>query len=205
MKKSHIALLVAACLLGGTLMLRNSFGQSQPASPPPAATKIAVCDVQEVFANYERAKDLLSKLNDERQAAAAESDKRGKAMEALQTEMSALKPGSPEYDSRLAQLERMAIDRKVEIQYQESALQRKHRAMTLEMYNEVMAMISTVAGAEGIHLVFQRDKELLDTGETADVLAQIRNRKVLHCDGSLDITQTVLARLNETFHSSGAK
>ena len=205
MNKSRIALLVAACVLGGTLMLRNSLGQSQPASAPPAAARIAVCDIQEIFVNYERAKDLLSKLNDERQAAEAESDKRGKAMDALHTEMSALKAGSPEYDSRMAQLERMAVDRKVEIQYQEGVLQRKHRALTLEMYKEVTAMISTVAGAEGIHLVLQRDKELLDTGETADVLAQIRDRKVLHCDDSMDITQTVLARLNEAYRSSGAK
>jgi len=38
-----------------------------------------------------------------------------------------------------------------------------------------------------------------------ELLAQIRNRKVLYCDSSLDITQTVLARLNEAYRASGGK
>jgi Skp family chaperone for outer membrane proteins len=205
MKKSHMALLIAACLLGGVMVLRDSLAQSQPAATPPGGTRIAVCDVQDVFANYERARDLLGKLNDDRQAAKTENDNRGKAIDALQAEMNSLKPGSPEYESRLSQLERMTIDRKVELQIREAALMRKHRNMTMDLYNEVLATIAKVAGEQGLNLVLYRDGELLETDETMELLAQIRSRKVLYCDGCIDITQTVLARLNDAYRSAGRR
>jgi Skp family chaperone for outer membrane proteins len=198
-------MVIALGLLGGMMMWKDSLGQPAPASAPAVPARVAVCDVQEIYANYDRAKDLLTKLNDDRQAAQAENEKRGKAADALQAELTALKPGSPEYENRLNQMERMTIDRKVELQYQEALMLRKHRQMTAQLYSEILAMIGTAAREQGINLVLYRDRDLLETDETMELLAQIRNRKVLYCDSSLDITQTVLARLNEAYRASGGK
>ena len=199
MKKSQIlALLAAFGLVAGALLLRDSLAQtSAPATLSPA--RVAVCDIQEVFANYARATDLLAQLNDKRQALTTEDEQRGKALDAIQAELSALKRGSKEYEARLAEAERLRIDRAVAMQYKEGVLRRDHRRLTLEMYEEINKTLAAVAKDKGLDLVLYRDGELVDTDETLELLAQIRTRKVLYSDDRLDITAEVLDRLNAAY------
>jgi Skp family chaperone for outer membrane proteins len=143
----------------------------------------------------------LAQLNDKRQALAAEDEQRGKAVDALDIELGGLKPGSKEYETRLAEAERLRIDRAVSAQSGEAALRREHRRLTLEMYGEVSKVVAAVATERGFNLVLYRDPDLVDTDETVELLAQIRSRKVLYSDPSLDITKDVLVRLNESYRS----
>ncbi|MGA2265503.1 MAG: OmpH family outer membrane protein [Phycisphaerae bacterium] len=201
MKKFSVTLLIVAALVAGVGFLGRSGAQdSAPASAPVA--RVAVCDVQEIFTNYTRAKDLLAQLNDKRQALAAEDEQRGKALDALEVELGGLKPGSKEYEARLAEAERLRIDRTVSEQSGEAALRREHRRLTMEMYAEVSKMAEAVAKERGFNLVIYRDPDLVDTDETLELLSQIRSRKVLYSDPSLDITKDVLARLNEAYRGS---
>jgi Skp family chaperone for outer membrane proteins len=187
-------------LAAGLVFLSSSLAErAAPAAAPPA--RVAVCDIQEIFANYARARDLLAQLNDKRQALAAEDEQRGKAIDALGVELAGLKPGSKEYEARLAEADRLRVDRTVSAQFKEAALRREHRRLTLEMYEEIAKVIAAVAGERGFNLVLYRDADPVDTDETLELLAQIRNRKVLYNDANLDITADVLARLNESYRS----
>ncbi len=201
MRKMSLTMLgIVIGLAAGWVFLKNSSAQSQaPVAASPA--RVAVCDIQQVFANYARAKDLLAQLNDKRQALTAEDEQRGKAIDALGVELAGLKPGSKEYEARLAEADRLRLDRTVNAQFKEVTLLREHRRLTLEMYGEVTKVVAAVAGERGLTLVLCRDADLVDTDETAELVAQIRNRKVLYSDPSLDITADVLARLNASYRS----
>jgi Skp family chaperone for outer membrane proteins len=189
------------CLTVGLAFLTHLRAQA-PAAPVAPEGRVAVCDMQRVFSEYNRAKDLLSKLNDKRQALAAEDEQRGKAIDALQVELAGLKPGSAEYEARRDQAERQQIDRAVAMQVGESALRREHRRLTIDMYTEITQAVGAVAQERGFNLVLYRDGPLVDTDETLELLAQIRSRKLLYCDESLDVSTEVLARLNATYRGS---
>lgn len=197
-KPQAYVLVTVVCLTVGPAFLTHLRAQG-PAGPSAPEARVAVCDMQIIFTEYVRAKDLLARLNEKRQALTAEDDQRSKAIDALQAELSGLKPGSAEYDARRAQAERQQIDRAVAIQFAESNLRREHRRLTMDMYTEITQVVAAVAQERGFNLVLYRDGALVDTDETLELLAQIRSRKLLYSDNSLDITSDVLARLNATY------
>ncbi|MCJ7544133.1 MAG: OmpH family outer membrane protein [Phycisphaerae bacterium] len=197
-KAQAYVLLTAVCLTVGLVFLTHLRAQA-PAAPPAREARAAVCDMQILFTEYTRAKDLLAQLNEKRQALAAEDEQRSKAIDALQAELNGLKPDSAEYEARRAQAERQQIDRAVAMQYAESDLRRQHRLLTMDMYAEISKVVAAVAQERGFNLVFYRDGALVDTDETLELLAQIRSRKLLYSDNSLDITSDVLTRLNAAY------
>jgi outer membrane protein len=202
MKKTYTLLAVVCCLAGATLLLKDTSAQTTPSASAPMA-KVAICDIQEIFANYNKAKDLLAQLNDNRQAVNAEVEKRGKAIDALQMELEGLKQGSKEYEARAAEIQRQTIDRAVYKQFQDSQILHEHRKLTVEMYNETVKMIAKVAKEQGYNLVLYREHELVETEDMVQLFDQIRSHKVLYSDESLDITKDVLAKLNEAYKGGG--
>ena len=191
-------LAIVVCLTVGLALLTH-LGAQTPMAPTAPEARVAVCDIQRIFSEYNRAKDLLTQLNEKRQALTAEDEQRGKAIDALQGELSGLKPGSAEYEARRAQAERQQIDRAVATQYAEATLRREHRQLTMDMYAEISQAVAAVAKDRGFNLVLYRDSTLVDTDETLELLAQIRSRKVLYCDEGLDISTDVLSRLNAAY------
>jgi Skp family chaperone for outer membrane proteins len=197
-KPQTYVLVIVVCLTVGLVLLTHLPAQT-PVAPTAPEARVAVCDMQRIFSEYNRAKDLLAQLNEKRQALAAEDEQRSKAIDALQVELAGLKPGSAEYEARLAQAERQQIDRAVAMQFAESTLRREHRQLTMDMYVEVSQAVAAVAQDRGFNLVLYRDGVLVDTDETLELLAQIRSRKVLYCDEGLDISTDVLSRLNAAY------
>lgn len=194
-------LLATACAAVGLVFLSHL--RAQTAGPATAAeARVAVCDIQEVFNEYVRAKDLATQLRDKRQAMVGEDEQRGQAIDALQVELDGLKPGSAEHETRRAEADRLRIDRAAAMQYNEMALRREHCQLTIEMYAEVNKALAAVAQEKGFNLVLYRDGNLVETDQPLDLMAQVANRKLLYSDDSLDITADVLARLNESYRSS---
>ena len=69
MKASRIALIAAVALPVAAAVLKDSFAQAGADKPPaPAAassaSRVAVCDMVEVFNNYLRAKDLTAQRDE---------------------------------------------------------------------------------------------------------------------------------------------
>ncbi len=202
MRKSYMVAAILACVVGGVFLLNETRAQSN--SPAPAPVRMAVCDVAEIFASYNRAADLAASLNERRQALAAELEQRRNAIELLQKEMEALKPGSDEYNTRQAEAERLKIDLAVTQQVGEARMLGEHRRLTVDMYEEILQAVGEIASQRGIDLVLYRDHGLVQTDQTVELLAQIRDRKVLYYSPGMDMTQEVLARMNEAYTASKA-
>ena len=201
MRKSQVLIVAAALLLGGVLLMRNSSAQQADVTAGP--TSVAVCDIEGIFRNYDRATDLLDRLNDDRVTIKNEYEQRGKAVQALEMELDALKEGSEEYEARLQEIQRLSIESNTYLQFNESLIRRKHHRLTEEMYHEILGGITQVAQERGIDLVFYRDEQVAQgSNDAMELLTQIRNRKVLYSRESLDITQVVLDRLNQAYRNS---
>ena len=113
MNGSRALAVVIVALIAGTAALPNSL--AQPAAPAPKG--IAVCDLVEVFNNYQRAKDLTTRLNERREAIKAEAQKRTKAVEALRLELDNYKKGSAKYKQTQNEIMRQSIERMAYLQF----------------------------------------------------------------------------------------
>jgi len=216
MKKSATFVLMVTGVLAGAMLSKDALAQTAPppappmtVPPPPGAAPVtaatagtaAVCDVVEVFNNYQRAKDLTAKLNDRREEIKAENKKRAESIDAIKMVLEGLKVGSKEYEDRFNEMQKLTIDRQSWLQFQEQMILREHQRLTREMYEQVLQTIAAIARERGFKVVLQRDKESLETRDTAELIQKIAMRKVLFSDESVDLTETVLTRLNQSYRA----
>ncbi|MHC4294541.1 MAG: OmpH/Skp family outer membrane protein [Planctomycetota bacterium] len=197
MKTSKVYLLVIAVSLGGAVLFSAKLARSAPGMGTP--TRVGVCDVVQVLQNYDRAKDLTAKLNEKRETLEAENKTRVKVLEATELELEALLAGSEEYERRFSELQRQVIEHKTWAQFEEGQMRRKHHRLTKEMYEDILKMVSEVAQQNGYHIVLYHINQELQSEDTTQLLQQIERQKVLYADNSVNLTDTVLLRLNETY------
>jgi Skp family chaperone for outer membrane proteins len=201
MKSPRSRVLTAAALLVAVLFLVSALAQPAEAPTAPPLARVGTCDIVELFTNYQRAKDLTTQLNERRQAITAERDKRTKAINALQAELENYKKDSPKYEQTVDEIQRLGIEAKAYLEYQDALALREHRKLTKEMYAEIKAVIARVAKQRGLNVVLQRESDTLDTDNPTEMLRQIYTRKVLFTEDGLDITDVVLTALNQAYRA----
>jgi len=197
MKTSRLATLATVALLGGAMLWTHTSAQTAA----PAATRIAICDLVDVFNNYQRAKDLTARLNERREAIKAESKKRSDAIDALRQELENYKKGTKKFKETLHQIQWQSLQAQGWLKYQDSLALEEHRDLTKEMYTEIKAMIAKVASQRGVTMVLQREPEELQTEDTTQLLRQIYGQKVLYHAEELDMTEAVLLALNQAYRA----
>lgn len=203
MNRKGIYLIVVAALAAGAILLRE--GAAQPGRSVTPSTRVAVCDIVEIFDNYQRAKDLTAQMNEEAGKIRAENEKRGKAIDDIKTELENLNPGSKEYEKRLDEIERLTINRKAWLDYMTAKNMRNHHRLTREMYEEIRAMVARVAKERDLKLVIHRNRSKVSSNNTRELLAAIANRKVIYAAEELDLTEVALARLNQAYRALKSK
>ncbi len=199
MKGSKRLILAVVVLLGGAVWLGRSFAQNTVISAGP--TRVAVCDVVQLFNNYQRAKDAGEKLNEGREAIRVENQKRIEAIENLRAQLGGLLEGSPEHEQKLNDVQLQEIQRQAWLKFEDTRLMREHHTMTKDMYNELREAVSQVAQEHGFTLVLYHMRGELESTETPQLLQQIQQRKVLYVAKDVDLTDIVLKRLNDNYQA----
>jgi Skp family chaperone for outer membrane proteins len=196
MKVSRIFLVGLAVLGAGALLWQSSAAQTA-ALPKSVPVRVAVLDVMEVLENYQRAKDLLDGLQKRKQQLDAEDVKRKENLDRIEAELDQLKKGAPEYEKRFNELQRLVIDREVWKKFQSAILLREHHALTRLLYEEIQQMAAQVAKEQSYQIVLYYERKMPESKSTPELGAILESRKVVYHDPSVDLTGTVLKRLNE--------
>ena len=192
---------IVAVALCAVVVRNEVLAQPEPAATR-AATRMAVCDIVQVFNSNQKAKDVRNVLDGKRKSVAAENETRGKALDAKRMELAAYKEGSPQYEKTLQDMQRMGMEHKIWMEMKNADLLREHRRYTKQLYEEILAVIAQVAKQRGIDVVLYVEREVVQTEDTRELLTMIERRKVLYASDQVDLTQTVLARLNEAYRAA---
>lgn len=201
-KLKTVKMLVLALTALAAIALLFAQVQAQPAPVPKAMpqAKVAVCDIVKIFANYQKAKDIEAKLREARRTVDAEDEKRKTKITAMENElMEGLDPASKEYETRLAELTRLNIERETWLKFEEKRQGMDRYRLTELMYKEVLKAVAGVAKDQDVQLVLSSDDTVPGR---LDAYRQVENKKVLYSDGALDITDTVVGRLNDQYKAS---
>ncbi len=200
MKTSKIYTLALAAVVALAILLGNSFAASTASTAGP--TRVALCDVVHVFNNYARADDLTNRLNEKRKALQLEGTSKLRAVEQMQMELEGLVEGSPQFESRLADVQKLEIERQAWGQIKEAAILREHHRLTKEMYNQILAKVAQVAKARNIDLVMYQVRGELLGANTQQLLQEIAQRRILFASEGMDLTDIVLTSLNDDYSAS---
>lgn len=196
MKLAHLYLGLA-----GLMILTAAVWNVSWAQPTGGAdgSRVAVCDVVEVFNSYDRARDLTEQLNERRAEIERENRERIDTIEVIQTELEGLREGSPEYERRFEEMQRLSIDRKAWLQYQDQLALREHHRLTREMYEEVTSMVGRVGAERGYDVVLYIERGPVRSENTQELLTEIARRRILYAAERVDLTSVVLAELNRAY------
>ena len=193
--------IVTVLVLGAGALLSRGLAQA-PAKPDSPATRVAVCDVVALFKEYQKAKDLLAQLDTRGKQIKAEDANRAKEIQQLRESLGALVAGSKEYQARLTQMKKLTVERAVWQKLSEDEILADHRMLTEQMYREIVAAIEQVATERGFNVVIHRDSIDITSQTTGELLNKIALRKCLYAEASLDLTDAVLKRVNDTYQAT---
>ena len=168
------------------------------------ATKVAVVNIPAVSERYQKTSDLEAQFEQRRaqlnQQRDALRDKIDRARRSLQEE---LKPNTPAYEQRRKELALLETELQwfvdTEGQKVEGGLAQSLRSI----YDDIKAVVHEVAENMGIDVVLAADQLPQEApSSTAQARQQIMLQKVLYWSPGVDITDEVVARLNQRYNKA---
>ncbi|MEN6309100.1 MAG: OmpH family outer membrane protein [Anaerohalosphaeraceae bacterium] len=189
-------------LLAGVIVvvLCLSFGYRQGVAAGEkqiGPAKVAVVDVTKVLQNSKKHKAWQEKMTAEETTMKAEFQKDKKALEALQANMDLLKPGSKDYiDAMKDFLDKKSLLEAKDKFYQEK-VNMEMQQWTESLYTQMLDLIKEIAQRKGTDIVLAQEQLELPAASLRDFMLSIRTKKVLYSGDQVDITDEVLAAMDE--------
>lgn len=198
MKKNlnYALILVVGCaLLAGWFV-----GAGHAADKPtPLTAKVAVIDIVKVFNEYQRTKEINERLNKEQVDLQNQRKLKIDRVDALKAQLDNLNPDSPDYYKRQKELLSLSIELKNFTDLTAESIKTEFRVHTEDIYKEMLKAIEAVAKEQGYDLVLYQDTMEIHGDSFPALLEKIRERKVLYSAKQIDLTQTVLDYINQTY------
>ncbi len=190
---------ISAVVICGVVATAAMRLQAQVAAPRTRATVVVACDIRQIFRDYQKAKDLMSKMRQRQEALQEEAKARQVGIDSQQKILSGFAPGSPQYKKALADLQKRMIDREVWTRVQEQTLMQDHILQTKLMRSDIIKVITTLSTQRGFDIVVQMNADDGDARTPQELIAQIANKKVLYASDKVNITPLVISELNRAY------
>ncbi len=175
---------------------------------PAPAGPVGVVDVIRVFDECDQIKDLNQVLRESNEGFQKEAEARKKVLAQKETELAAFAPDSPDYGPRRREFTRLSIEFNVWMQQTRAELARDHFNWTRVVYDECCKAVAEVARERGMSAVLQKrpfKPEAIEDEDLDKVRQMIHTRIVVWNEESLDITETVINRMNARYRERGGK
>ncbi len=216
MNRNSAWILCWGVLLGGvallTLVSDNPVSAQPSGAGSPAATssgaRIAVVDFVRIFDECAQIKDLNDLIRVKQQALKTEAEQRRDVIESKQLELTtALRPGSLDYETRRKDLMRLRMEANVWLQMSEQDLDKQKFDWTRIIYENALKAAADVAKENGFDVILQ--KKEFDPNNIEPTVANIRriiqDRAVVYSAPEVDVTTSVIRRLDASYKAAGGK
>ena len=186
----------------GTALLvavASSLGISAIPADAQAQSNIGVVNLARVFAEYQMTRDLEMKFEQERRSMMSDAEQRRSVMNEKRQGLAPFKPGSQAYVDRSDELTRLEVEYEVWLSINERQLKREHKHSLVRIYDRVRSVVKEMADSRQIDVVLTYD-EIDDSAPDSNAMRQqILLQKVLYAQDRVDLTESVLQRLNEQY------
>jgi Skp family chaperone for outer membrane proteins len=189
-------------IAAGIWALSAALNQAAPAAGP-AATRVAVVNLVDVFNQYEQTKVLNRKLDEHRAKLQEESNRLTAEIETARQERDAFNMNTAEWHKKNEIYTRKRFEFGVWDALEKEKMVTGHKNWIQRTYESIVAEIEQVAKKNGYHICLTQEDLDVETDDTKILLRQIFNRKVVYADASVDISAEVLRNLNAAFDRAG--
>lgn len=197
-------LLLGAAGIGGVGIGLGAGVASRSADP----TAVAVVDIDAVSAELEEFKARVGEINVKREKRVAQLRAISERIGEINVELEALADGEQERGIELS-IEGSALQ--ADLQQKQNLFQQEadllQAALTRELYGKITQAVARIAERDGYDIVLFDDKSISLNDQAAASFAgsvnAIKSKKVLYASDVVDVTNSVLALMNNEFASGG--
>jgi Skp family chaperone for outer membrane proteins len=201
-KRWYLSFIVLAVALMTFVWVRLSVGQSGPGWP---ATRAATVDVIRIFNEFQQTRDLNDELAKRGDTLKKEIADKRKILETKRTELEAFKQDSPDYMKRFNELMKQDIEFTTWGQYMQAQVEAEHRVWLKRTYQQIIDAAKQIGTERGVDLVMYIDTPAIE-GDTLEAMRDnIRRRKIIWASNQIDLTESVLQRLNRDYEKAGGR
>jgi len=163
--------------------------------------KVACLDVGKIFNEYQRQKDLTEEMHVFEGEMQSEIGGRRGRIDSLQATLDAMSLDDPMLVKRQREMLQLQYDYKNWRDLMQADMAREVGLWTRKIYSEIMDATEQLAQREGYDIVLYKSPAELIGFDPEAVRDQIRSRKLLYANPTVDITQAVLDRLNADYRA----
>jgi len=178
----------------------------QPTTQPPgsaargvapmqqAGDKLAVIDINYIFKNHDRFKQMAKDWKGDVQRAEAEMKAQNSGIANGVEELKRWEPGSAEFKNLEESIAQKRADLQVKMQIKKKNLMLREAKMYLEVYNEIREQVAYFSRQNGITLVLRFSSGQVNSEDPRQIQTALLKPVVFQ--DRIDITQSILNRLN---------
>jgi len=159
--------------------------------------RIGVVNVRKIFQDCKRNAGYREEVVAERGRIVAELDGLSREIEAERAGLKALREVSDDYMASMKEI----LEKQARLQSQQEFYklrgEYKEKRWTEGLYKDILRATGEVAKQRGLDLVLEKDEVELPAPSANELMLTIRTHKLLYSGGCLDITDEVMARVDE--------
>jgi Skp family chaperone for outer membrane proteins len=152
--------------------------------------------IQKIFLNSKRVAGYRQESLSDQESTRAKLEKLAKEIEAEEAALKTLIPGSIDHLTQYRELLQKQADVQIEQDYYKQRMAARELKMTEGLYADILRATAEVAKEKGLDLVFERSEPELPTSGPAQLELAMGTHKLLYCEGCLDISDEVTARID---------
>jgi len=172
-----------------------------------AQTKVAVVNVPAVSERYQKTADLEAKFEGVRRSLADQENSLRDRIERTQRSLEEeLKPGTPEHADRSKQLAMLKAEHQWFVESESKRVEKDLAASLKLIFLDIRSTVREIAEERGIDIVLSADEVPTSDPDTpTQMRQQIVLQKVLYWNPSIDLTDSVVERLNSKYNAEKGK
>ena len=195
-----VSIMVILMILVG-LTAYESFAIRNTLKAAPIAA--GVVNLEVVFAGLTERAQADANLQQMADALQVDSEKQSQLIEELAADLEDYPPGSDKYQQVLEEYSLKTLEYQAFIEFSRQKISIEKSLIYKRIYQSIRDSATEIAKEDGYQLILVDDGvgDLPPVAE-AEMVRQISARKVLYADASIDLTEKLLARMNQAASSA---
>lgn len=189
--------LVAGAGAAGLLALRPAMADAQTNGSAPVPLKVGLIDIGVIFKGYLRKDDLEKQINSKKEALEAQLKAQGAQIEALRKQIDLMKEGSQIWRDTRKNIKLEAKKFEVMRESVDEELKLEVENLTLQILDEIEDRVREFGKKNSYDLIIKFDTKGWGDERFQERIFRAQVSSVLYHDPKLDVTNTVLAMLND--------
>ena len=173
--------------------------KSMPQDVIAEELKIGIVDINEIFDNYDKRKDLDQQLKNTEAEFKKEIESKKKTIIDLNEETQLLDLGSESRNKNMEILERKNVELEGYAKFAEKQLMKKYKDAFEKVYEEITHEVNSFGKEKNYSVIIKKEKPNLQSNELSDLQFKIGIRTVLYNSSTIDITSNITERINARY------